>query len=211
MGKEGSSEIRPALAIAAALAAGYGGYRLADRKIDRDEQREIDDQTAKDENKIDQLLYQEYVRSRGLDKVAKERGSVGGIKLIEPRPRSEAYLGSSNYSPGWDKITSTTASIYGVVALGLMALSHKAARNYMDSNDPSRQRMKELRSALSEKGKVRGAPKFTDMSKFKGKAKSSPHKSSSVSLQRKSDTKNPATDAKAVDDSDPYSDLLAQE
>ena len=211
MGKEGSSAIHPALAIAAALTAGYGGYRLADRKIDRDEQREIDDQTAKDENKIDQLLYQEYVRSRGLDKVAVERGSVGGIKAIEPSFSSEVSPGSPNYNPGVDKLTATTASIYGVIALGLMALSHKAARSYMDANDPSRQRMTALRSALSEKGKVRGAPKFADMSKFTGKAKSSPHKSSSVSLQRKSDTKNPATDAKAVDDSDPYSDLLAQE
>ena len=205
--KEASSKLHPALAIAAALGAGYGGYRLADRKIDKDEQKEIDEQTAQDENKIDQLLYQEYVRSRGLDKTAEQKPWYAPTV---PRGGSNPS-NSAHYNPGTERVGAATASIYGVIALGLMALSHKAARSYMDNNDASRQRMKQLQKALEEKGKVRGAPRFADLSSFPGKPGKTTSGSHSVSLPRKSDNKNPAKSNAVKDDSDPYADLLAQE
>jgi hypothetical protein len=201
------SPLHPALAIAAALAAGTGGWALADRKIDRKQQEDIDSEVAKEENKIDQLLYNEYLRTRGLEKSAK---MTLGTELISETSAPLTTGTSSSHNPLITKGGALATSVYGVVALGLMALAHKASRSYMDANDPNRQRMGQLRAALDEKGKVRGGTQFADLSDFSKASAPKPLKSSGVSLQRKSDSKNPAKDSKAVDPSDPYAELLAQ-
>ncbi len=201
------SPVHPALAIAAALAAGTGGWALADRKIDRKQQEDIDAQIDKEENKIDQLLYKEYLRTRGLDKSAKMNL---GTALISETEVPLTTGTSASHNPLITKGGALATSVYGVVALGLMALAHKASRSYMDANDPNRQRMGQLRAALDEKGKVRGGTQFADLSDFSKASAPKPTKSGGVSLQRKSESKNPAKDSKAVDPSDPYAELLAQ-
>jgi hypothetical protein len=207
--------MHPAVAIAAALAGGLGGYSLMDRKLDTDRNEDLEDQIETDENKIDKLLYEEYIKSRGLDKTAEEDWiTAGGHTYSSGKlPASEGTTLAGNAmdivgdpAQGWSLAKSTM----GLVAMGLMALSYKASRNYMDENDPNRQRMKQLRSVIEEKGKVRSAPIFSDLSEFPEAPAKAKKTSSGTSLQRKSETKNPIKSATPADESDPYANLLAQ-
>jgi hypothetical protein len=70
--------------------------------------------------------------------------------------------------------------------------------------------MKQLRSVIEEKGKVRSAPIFSDLSEFPEAPAKAKKTSSGTSLQRKSETKNPIKSATPADESDPYANLLAQ-
>jgi hypothetical protein len=202
------SWMHPAIALAAMIGGGYGGYKLMDRKLDRQKNNEIQDEIEENENKIDKLLYEEYKRTRGLDKMAYTLGDAASD--VKGRSNTEAAT-DAMFSPA--KVGRMGASLYGIAALGLLTLAYKSSKDYMDENDPNRQRMSQLRKILDEKGKVRSAPKFADLSKLPKATGSAPKSSASagVSLQRKSDNKNPIKDSKAaVDETDPYAELVAQ-
>ena len=199
--------LHPALALAAALAGGAGGYALMDKKLDTDTNKNLEDDIAVDENKIDKLLYDEYVQSRNLNKQAQE------IKPYKPRSRAPATAAGNamDLATDWTKAGPLVKSGLGLAALGIIALSYKASRDHFDSTDPARQRLDKLKATLAEKGKVRGVPTFSDITDFPKGSSAKNGTGGGVGIQRKSENKNPVADNTPVDESDPYANLLAQE
>jgi len=199
-------DFHPALALAAALAGGVAGYSLMDKKLDTDTNKSLEDDIAVDENKIDKLLYDEYMKSRGLNKQAREPWTPSSSQ--EPATHT-GNIADAIRDP--KKIGNFMGSVAGLAALGIIALSYKASRDHFDESDPARQRLDKLKATLDEKGKMRGAPIFTDISEFPKGSSAKNGKGGGVGIQRKSENKNPVKDATPVDESDPYANLLSQE
>jgi hypothetical protein len=172
----------PGLAALAALGGAYGGYRLADNAEDKKLESEIDEDVAERENQIDKLLLQEYLRKR--EKVASADKQKG------------------------QGLFNNVKSMYMLYALLTMAGGYKASRSFFDAKDPNRQRMKELKKVMEEKGRVEGTPQFADLSKLPEQTAPTRKKQSSVEIQKKEESKNPGSRDVPVDQDDPYANLL---
>jgi hypothetical protein len=136
-----------------------------------------------------------------LEKLASQQASFRDVGRSSSSP--EAAIAAE---PG--RLIDAAGSLYSLYSIITLALGYKAARAYWDKTDPNRQRVDHLKSIIDEKGKVKGAPTFTDMSKIEQTTSPSRKKRHSVQIQEKKDNRNPASKT-VVDDSDPYSQLLA--
>jgi hypothetical protein len=202
-----TSRFHPAVALAALLAGTYGGWKLTDSIINDNKKDELNNSISDTENTIDKLLYEEYKRTRGLNKTAAEAiHSISGY-LPGNVPRTEMnslgdYINPSN-------IGRASLSLYILAALGIAGLSYKSAKGYMDNKDPNRQRLKELNTIMQDITRVKGVPKFTDLSYIDEELeKDKKKKQSVVPLGRREEAKK--IPAPLVDDTDPYAKLLAQ-
>ena len=196
--------LHPALALAAVLGGGGLGWSLAGNKITKDTNKELDNNIDENENAVDKLLYEEYIKTRGLDKFAATDQEVYNRHSGQVPASATGNILEALKDP--TKLSAGAASAYSIAALGLTYLAYKTSKGYTDSIDEDRSRMKQLKNILSEKGKVRNAPKFYDMTSFPDKGSAVP-KSNSVTIQRKSENTNPSKDT-SVDQDDPYANLL---
>ena len=220
-----------AAAVVAALVGGYGGYKVGERKIERNTQNKLDDEIAVRENEIDRLLLEEYKRLRHKT-ASQEYCTYEDLMTPLPSLDKEAIEGvlekiAGGTDAGYDDFVAPTdpgspmadmasdplgtlgrgaASLYSLYAVLTLAASYKAARTYWDAKDPNRQRIEELKKVIDEKGKVKGAPSFIDLSPVEQQEQKKPKKTS-VALQAQKDNKNPASKT-TVDESDPYAKLL---
>jgi hypothetical protein len=232
LGKISDKDVHPAhmaAAIIAALAGGYGGYKLGERQVERRTQNKLDEEISDRENEIDKLLLEEYNRVR--QKTASE-GYCTFEDLMTPFPTiekeaMETALEKMANDATYEDFTTPTeggsavaqaagdpvgtlgrgaASLYSLYAILTLAAGYKAARTYWDAKDPNRERIEQLKKVIDEKGKVKGTPSFIDLSPVEQQTQRKPKKTS-VEMQAKRDNKNPSSKT-TVDESDPYAKLL---
>jgi hypothetical protein len=201
---KGESPRHLALAAAATLAGGLGGWHLADFVSDTERREELDEAIAKKQNKIDKLVYKEYLRTRGLedpmDKKAAEE-MLEEFAMIEKEAEGIFADVRHDVKSWWLLYAAATA-----------VLGYKGAKAYFDKMDPNRKRIKELQEIAREKAKVKDAPVLMDESAFPElegavKAKGGGRKLQSVGLPGKEQTKAPRE--ALTDPKDPYANLLA--
>ncbi len=132
---------RANLHLAATLAASYGGgvlgWKIADKLLDKQRERELDKKIEDNRNEMDKLMYTEYLRTRGLPKTAKDEN-----KHTKPASSLWRALGAA----------------WWVWAVGSMAIAYRAGKGYMDSTDPNRKRVKELQEIAKSQAKLNENP-----------------------------------------------------
>ena len=203
----------PGMAILGALAGGTIGYKLSDFLEDRKREAELDKSIAQQQNEIDKLLHEEYVRTRGLSpKVAADGGVVTPESLNKRFPNSSGGAGEIPGSEAplwvgnplnWPKAISTT---YWMWVLAATAMGYQASKKYMNSTDPARKRMKQISDIARQRAKVTQAPHLIDESDFGDPLKSPPKDRPSPVTSTAVQTlpTGPAT----VSEDDPYKGLL---
>ena len=211
----GQDSAHLALAVAAAIAGGTGGWQLAEYVRDRQRKQELTDRVTQSENEVDQLLHSEYRRTRGLDKQA-----FTPAELADKYPESAHYRGQVGAKE--PSLIGALARPRGAVqaaenlwwlwAAAAFALSYRASKVYSDNNDPNRQRMKQLEEVAQDRAKVRTAPVLMNESNLAGmthaKPRPKPKPTTSVTVAPTPPASTAFADATPVDASDPYADLL---
>lgn len=194
----------PALALAAAVLGTAGGWQLADYVADRQRREKLKADIEAKNNKINKLVHSEFARTRGLNKSAKQRSASDYFAGKETPGESASPLGALGAG-----LTNPAGAARGMEALGWvvaaasLALGYTAGKTHMDTNDPARQRMKELKQIARDHARVKGAPILMDVSDLpstEGSIKQSKVKKprTSVSLPGRTE----------VDADDPYANLL---
>ena len=173
-----TSTMHMALAAAAVVAAGYGGWRLADYHSDKERGEQLDDRILKTRNLIDKMVFDEIQRTRGPQKAAAGRDLEKESSWVE------------NIKSAW---------------WVWVAAAFASGKHYADKSDPNRKRLKELEDIAEDRSKVYDAPVLLDESSLTdapGLSGSPPSRSiASVPVQGVK-TKTP------VDASDPYAAIL---
>ena len=202
---EGKDALHPAASISVALAAALAGWRLGRSTSGQQAAIEKAEKAKEVQNDIDTLLYEQYVKSRGLDKVATV--DVNDPYVGQQKPDSS--LGDDLIRDP-SKVFPLAASIYGVAAAGVIALAYSKSKAYMDGKDPNVQRKKILQEALKLKMKRRTPGIFSDVSELPSVNAPKPTKASGhVALPNSLSAPNTA-EPPITDYSDPYAKLLAQ-
>lgn len=146
----------PTIALVSALAGIYGGYKLSDYVTDANRTKELESQIHAKQDNIDKLIYNEYKRTRGLSKAAKEIDpesiySTGSVvdELKKDPTRSLSRTGST-----W----------YTLWVVASAALAYKYSKMYTDSQDPARAREKQLNEVARGRARQTDAPIILDAS-----------------------------------------------
>jgi hypothetical protein len=157
-----------ALAAAAAVMGGAAGWKFADYLSDTDRKNELDDRIKGKANEIDKILYDEMQRRE-------KTASMSASEFRKSHPGSDRTSYSAA-TPGKSKpgLFSTMAwpphllkgmeSLWWLWAVSAFALTYKAAKNFGDTKDPARVRMKQLKEIAAERAKVKNAPVLMDVS-----------------------------------------------
>jgi hypothetical protein len=131
-----------ALAVAAAVGGTYGGYRLASSSDAEEDKEKIDERLAKKKQMFDKLVAQEYNRLR--------TKSAGEILTSEvPASKKPGILGGT---------FNALNALYALWAVAGLSLGYAGMKDYMDDNDPSRKRQKELKAIRRRMAMAKGAP-----------------------------------------------------
>jgi len=168
----------PAVALAAAIAGLYGGYKLSDYSKDANRSEELDNKIKQKQNDIDKLVYQEYMRTRGLEKAAVEKKytytdfdkspTITGTMTTEPIRGLRRFFGTG----------------YSMWVLGAASLAYIYSKKYHDKNDPARSREKQLQEVARDRARQTDAPimlssgGFQDVSAGSRKVQQAPPKRS---------------------------------
>jgi hypothetical protein len=214
-----TSSMHMALAAAAAVAGGYGGWRLADYLADRDKGEELDTRISKTKNLIDKMIFDELERTRGSQKAA-AFAAAGWCLEKESDAKNRGYsdhaqgggrsglwgtAGKMLYPPN---LGHGIMTVWWLWVAAAFALSYSAAKRYADKKDPNRERIKELGDISEERAKVREAPVLLDESSltsaptFSGSLEPPASRSIAAVPVQGDKTKIP------VDPKDPYASIL---
>jgi hypothetical protein len=167
-----------ALAAAAVIAAGYGGWRLQDYINDRNTEEGIEDRIAKTKNLIDKMVFKEVERTRGLRKAAafsavsfcleKESQGLSPDDLPSADEKKHGLWGSARgvLNPFSGAALRGIETLWWVWAAAAFALSYGAARKFADKVDPNRKRLTEIESLAEDRSRVYEAPVLLDESSF---------------------------------------------
>jgi hypothetical protein len=198
VGKDQEHAMAKALALAGILGGAGLGWRTADQLADRQRKEELEEDLNKKQNQLEKLLYEEYQRTRGLEKAA-------------ARDLADVMAGQQVAEPGWNpfktpeyvgKGVRAAEKMWWVWAAATLAMGYKLAKGHVDENDPARQRLQELQAFGRQRAKAKGAPVLLDASKF-------PTTAGTVKPQVKPKShESVALPDKQVDKEDPYADLL---
>ncbi|MHC4617937.1 MAG: hypothetical protein ACYTEQ_09310 [Planctomycetota bacterium] len=181
---------RPALGVAALMAGAYAGWRIADRMGDVQEKTTVDESIKQRRNELDQLVYSEYMRTRGAGDLDKEGSGIGDFLR---------------------KTTKITSGVYLVWAAASFAIMYAASRRWMNENDPARQRMKQLEQESRRLAKIEQPPVLLSETALPelpgGVAAKRPEKKESVKLPGQAGGASPLP---LIDQADPYGSLLGR-
>jgi len=151
-----------AAAGAATVGGGALGWQLADLQDRLRRREELRKRIEQSRNEIDKLLYDEWkglyenLPTEKKAELAKEAGNESnGVSVLDP------ILNVFRYPMGTVKGLGGTA--WWLYALASTYAAHQATKSYMDSRDPNRKRMKELKEVADRKARLNAAPVlFTD-------------------------------------------------
>lgn len=207
-----------ALAVAASLAGGYGGWRLADYDSDSKQNVDLDDRIKKAKNLLDSMIHSEMQRTRGIQKTG---SNITPAQLFSQHPGISGHnkvTGSDNRAPGIGSILTAAANpgnaIQGIEtmwwlwAAAAFALSYKAGKALTDKTDSNRVRITQIKEVAKDRAKARNAPTLLHEGAL-GKSTTpgaqrlpEPPKPQALAVQ------SPGGSGTAVDDEDPYAGLL---
>jgi hypothetical protein len=165
------SPMHPALALTAATAALYGGYRVARQQTKRDQSKALDSRISDLQNETDALAYEELKEQGRLpQKTAASDGMTVYNRTSRPRDYREDDPAGSSALGLVDQVfrnpkggVSAMMALVGLASVGMAAVSYRGTRNYMDKTDPNRQKMKDLRNYFRKKALVRRPPVLMPM------------------------------------------------
>jgi len=197
-----------ALAAVAAIAGGYGGWRLADYLADRGKGENLDTRISKTKNLIDRMIFKEIERTRGPQKEAEEPSRNRNFSDHAQEGGGSNVWGSAGKLLHPGNLGQGIMTVWWLWVAAAFALSYSASKRWADKKDPNRERLKELENISKERAKVREAPVLLDESSLTGvpafsgsPAPPAPRSIAAVPVQGVK-TKTP------VDASDPYAAIL---
>lgn len=219
-----------ALAAAGVILGGVGGWQAAEYLADKDRAVELGKRLQGLKNKVDQMTYEEYRRTRGLPQEQKvaaltpsEVHAANPKAALYPKDKASPKDGPTvvdaagalaNPVNWWQ----TAQSGWWLWAAAAFALSYKASKAFNDKNDPNRQRVKQIAEIAAQRAKSTEAPvvmaesglddiddRQTRQPKLKPKALGAAHAQAPVQAPRAA-----LSDAVPTDSRDPYANLLAQ-
>jgi len=135
-GNTGIHPLHIALTLAAGIAGTAGGMALSKKLSNKSKERELDERIRVSKQEMDQLIAEEYRRTRGLDKTAKD---------------NDTFL---------EKGLSGATKLYLLYAAGVAALSYGISKKYLDENDPNRARLSALKDLAKDRARMSGAPQI---------------------------------------------------
>lgn len=154
----GTQSVDEPMVAALASAGGiYGGYKLADYIADARRKSEMENQIADRKQNIDKLIYDEYLRTRGIQKKAQQ----GDMYSHEDATKGPS-VGQAFWNDPARFSSRTLATGFSLWAAASLALAYKYSKDYHDENDPSRQRIKQLQTAARARAKQKQAPMFLE-------------------------------------------------
>jgi len=138
--RSGASEAAPALAIGGASLGAVIGYALTQKILtDRDTARSKAE-SADVRNRLDKLMYDEYMRTRGVVPTEQKTAAKDGYE----KAMLAGNEGAGNQRGSVEAGVSTVAGMYLIYALAAAAISFHLAKKFTDSKDPSRNKLKAL-------------------------------------------------------------------
>lgn len=149
----------PALKIAGASAALYGGTQLADHLRGKSEKERLEEEIEAKKKRIDNSFLREYLLNR-YPELEQSPDTVEALQGTSIEKAAAAQLAlkdiPSNNAPGpnTDNISDTAKGVYALYALTTGALAHKASKDFSDNRDPERQKIKALRKVLEDRARV---------------------------------------------------------
>jgi hypothetical protein len=184
VGRQDRANLHLAATIMSSVGGAIGGYKIADKLISRREQNELRNKIDTNKNEMDKLMYEEYMRTRGLNKESRDKNVKWGV-------------GTAAFN------------MWLVWATMSLALAYSGSKRYFDKEDPKRQRMKELMDIAKEQSKIKETPMLINETTFNPTSAASlkPGKDSikgRVFLPKKEKAKESID----VDTRDPYADVL---
>lgn len=196
LGREDRSNLHLAATIAASTGGAIAGYKLADKLFSRKHSTDLEKDIQNDRNLMDKLVYDEYIRTRGLNKGLNKESAEEDL--------------NADKGPSANPLKAVTG-LWWVYAAAAMALSYKAAKAWGDKNIPSRVRAESLIDLAKDQARIKDAPVLLNSSRFNpeetpGALK--PGKSKMrVNVALPKEQLNPVEE-KEVDERDPYADIL---
>jgi len=142
-----SQNIHPAhiaLTLAAALAGVTAGSKLSNKMSSKSREEVLDKRIADARAEMDKLMFDEYRRTRGLDKSA---------KAYDVEEDNRGYI---------TKSLSALPKLYLLYAAGVGALAYSISKRFMDDKDPHRARLKALNEYARDRAKMAGAPQIIE-------------------------------------------------
>ena len=201
-----------ALALSAAAASTYGGWKLSDYFADREREKTLDTRISKMKNLIDKMVFEEVQRSRGPQK---EAAFAAACLCLEKTGLSSQYEPEKGRGSLWGAGTTAVANahqglstMWWLWVAAAFAVSYAASKRYSDKADPNRKRFKDLENISKERAKVHESPVLLDESSLSsiptlsGRPKSPPSRSVAAVPVQGVKPKTP------VDDTDPYASIL---
>jgi len=210
-----------ALAAVAAIAGGYGGWRLADYLADQDMGKKLDTRISKTRNLIDKMIFDEIERIRGPQKAAAFTAACWCLEK-ESDDKNRRFSDHAQEGGGSDlwgtagkllyppNLAQGVMTVWWLWVAAAFALSYSAAKRFADKKDPNRVRLEELENISKERAKVREAPVLLDESSltsfpdFSGSPKPPPPPPRSIAPVPVQGVKTKTP----VDASDPYAAIL---
>jgi len=208
-----------AFAVAAALAGGVGGWKLADYLADKKRKTELDSRIAGASDRIDKLLYESMNQ--------KKAGGSFSIKDAPNMSIPSSADAAGNPGGGFGYLANPRNLLHGgqiawwMWAVASFALAYKAAKGFGDNKDPNRRRVKELQEIASDRAKMKAAPVLMEMSTVPARPSVKTRRVASENIDPKTPTAAPAQvppagdvdkemgkSAPVVDKNDPYAHLL---
>ena len=194
-----------------------GGWRLADYMSEQRRKKELDTRLASSKNKIDSLLHEEYIRTRGLAPPEVTEPESADEEQIEKAAvdSRQAFEAPSGGSGAAGIVTDTAKNIGGLPnavgsvgwlwAVAAMAMAHRASKHFSDKHDPNRIRQGELKRVARERALVKSAPTLLDESQLPARVPGTPKPSDKKKQVGSVDV---SAGGPPVDKRDPYAGLL---
>lgn len=181
-----------AMAAAATILGGVGGWQIADYQADRKRREQLEKRIQQNKTLIDTLAHKEYVRTRGLPETPEPAEAVPGVDIGEPekvaaevpvtphtiaeRYRTPMYAKTitNRKEPGAGSVIGNAANpenwpravatMWWIWAAAAFALTYRAAKVYSDKTDPARARLKELQDIAEARARSSDAPVLMEAS-----------------------------------------------
>jgi hypothetical protein len=146
----------PGVGFLASMGGIYGGYKLADYIADARKKSKMSGDIDQKRNEIDKLIYDEYMRTRGITKDASFTRPTSVD--LDRRKGALEQLGQNPIESG-----SRLAAIgYTTIGMLTLALAYKYSKDYHNKNDPARARIKQLEGVAKRRAMQTQAPLFLE-------------------------------------------------
>lgn len=178
IGSVGNPKVHPAhvvMTLAALLGGGMAGWALSGHLTENAYKRQLDERAKHTRSKIDQLLAEEYARTRGMTKLLRKGrapeavdGSISDqFYDLTPEDKVEQHhegVEERTLEKNAEERTTTGNVVRAIPKMYLLyaalasTLAAGVAKSYMDARDPARARHKMLATYARDRARMKDAP-----------------------------------------------------